>query len=321
MNRSLLIIPAVLISLGAVLLAGCSTPANLGGAKPAGTIDNCGFAVDLDTSPQRIITIKSTSTELVLALGLGDKIIGQAFPDGPIDPTFGGTDIPLISDFVPSEEAVLELEPDFIVAGWESNLTADGAGARDELKSLGIGTYVSPAACKEAPYKPTKLTFDNIFDYILEAGDVLSASTNAATLVEEQRADLAAIEPSTEGLSALWWSSGEDSPYVGAGIGAPELVMETVGLRNIAADVDDTWSTLSWEAIVDANPDVIVLVDASWNTAASKRALLESNPATAVLPAVVNHRYIEIPFASSEAGVRTVQAAQLIAEGLAALKP
>jgi hypothetical protein len=36
---------------------------------------------------------------------------------------------------------------------------------------------------------------------------------------------------------------------------------------------------------------------------------------------VVNHRYIEIPFASSEAGVRTVQAAQLIAEGLAALKP
>jgi iron complex transport system substrate-binding protein len=315
-NRSLVLIPVV-----AVLLTGCSAPADLGSAKPADTIDNCGFTVDLDTNPQRIITIKSTSTELVLALGLGDRIIGQAFPDGPIDPSLGDVDVPLISDFVPSEEAVLELEPDFIVAGWESNLTADGAGDRDELKSLGIGTYVSPAACKEAPYKPTKLTFDDIFDYILEAGDVLGAPANAAELVQEQKDALAGIEPSTEGLSALWWSSGEDSPYVGAGIGAPELVMETVGLRNIAADVDDTWSTLSWEAIVDANPDVIILVDASWNTAASKRAMLESNPATAALPAVVNHRYIEIPFATSEAGVRTVAAAGLIAQGLAALTP
>jgi iron complex transport system substrate-binding protein len=312
-NRSLLIIPVV-----AVLLAGCSGPAP--DAAP-GTIDNCGFEVDLDAAPERIITIKSTSTELVLALGLGDKIIGQAFPDGPLPDGFVDTGIPLISDFVPSEEAVLELEPDFIVAGWESNLTADGAGDRDELKSLGIGTYVSPAACKEVPYKPTKLTFNDIFDYILEAGDVLSATTNAAQLVHAQKEILADIEPSTEGLSALWWSSGEDSPYVGAGTGAPELVMETVGLRNIAADVEDTWSTLSWEAIVDANPDVIILVDASWNSAASKRALLESNPATATLPAVVNHRYIEIPFATSEAGVRTIAAAGMIARDLAALRP
>ena len=133
MNRSLLIIPVV-----AVLLAGCSAPADLSDAKPASTIDNCGFKVDLDADPQRIITIKSTSTELVLALGLGDKIIGQAFPDGPLPDGFVGPDVPVISDFVPSEEAVLELEPDFIVAGWESNLTADGAGDRAELKSLSL---------------------------------------------------------------------------------------------------------------------------------------------------------------------------------------
>ena len=37
---------------------------------------------------------------------------------------------------------VLELEPDFVFGGWESNFSADGAGERDELAALGIRTYV-----------------------------------------------------------------------------------------------------------------------------------------------------------------------------------
>ena len=69
------------------------------------------------------------------------------------------------------------------------------------------------------------------------------------------------------GLTALWYSSGDDTPYVGAGIGAPQMIMEAAGLDNVAADVEDTWTSMGWEAIVAADPDVIVLVDAAWNTA------------------------------------------------------
>ncbi|MEO8093564.1 MAG: putative F420-0 ABC transporter substrate-binding protein, partial [Pseudolysinimonas sp.] len=73
---------------------------------------------------------------------------------------------------------------------------------------------------------------------------------------------------------------------------------------------------LGWESIVDANPDVIVLIDADWNTAQSKIDLLESNPATARLDAVKNSAYLILPFASSEAGVRTVSAAASLVDQL-----
>ncbi len=73
------------------------------------------------------------------------------------------------------------------------------------------------------------------------------------------------------------------------------------------------------QRIVDANPDVIVLVDAAWNSAEQKRALLADNPITKELDAVVNKRYLVIPFPASEAGVRNVPATADMATQLARL--
>ncbi|WP_157156589.1 putative F420-0 ABC transporter substrate-binding protein [Diaminobutyricimonas sp. LJ205] len=312
MPRRFAFIP--LSAAGILALAGCTAaPAP---ATPADTlprivvVDNCGFELTLDSAPERIVTIKSTTTEMLLALGLADRIVGAAFLDGPVPDRWAddAANLPMISDFAPGQEAVLELEPDLVYAGWESNLTADTAGERDTLAALGVDSYVAPSACKDPGYQPDKLTFDVLFDEITEAGRVFRAADAAAALIAEQRAALASLEPSTAGLSALWYSSGTDTPYVGAGIGAPQMILEAAGLRNVAANVRDTWTSLGWEAIIEANPDVIVLVDASWNTAATKMDLLRSNPVTAQLEAVKNERFITIPFAAGEAGVRNVDA-------------
>lgn len=311
------------IALAAVvlLLAGCASSEKTPGLKPAApvVVDNCGTTVSVDEAPQRVITIKSTSTEMLLALGLEKRIIGTGFQDGPVPEewTDAAAAIPELSEMVPGQEAVLEAEPDFIYAGWESNFSAEGAGERADLQALGVNTYVSPAACKEEGYKPAKLDFAEINREIAEIAEIFDVESE--TLIAEQEATVAAIEPDTRGLSALWYSSGTDTPYVGAGTGAPELVLETLGLENIAGDIDDTWSPFSWEAIVDADPDVIVLVDATWNTVDSKIELLRSNPATKNLDAVKNDRYLVIPFAAGEAGVRTAPAAADLAEQLKAL--
>lgn len=286
-------------------------------AAAAVVVDNCGTEVSFETPPQRIVTVKSSTTELLLALGVGDRIVAQAFPDGPIPEQWAPAEgIPMLSESAPSQEAVLELEPDLVFAGWESVFSADSAGERDAYADLGIDTYVAPSACKDAAYQPTRMTVDELEGQITELAQIVGV--DPAPFLAEQRETLDSIEADTRGLTALWYSSGTDTPYVGAGIGNPQLILDLVGLDNVAADIADTWTSLSWEAIVDANPDIIVLVDATWNSAADKVALLESNAATAELDAVQNARYLVIPFASTEAGARTAWAAADLAEQLAA---
>ncbi|MDN4479189.1 putative F420-0 ABC transporter substrate-binding protein [Demequina sp. SYSU T00039] len=314
-----------------VLATACSSvsadpaPVTPSSADPAAaaelTVDNCGTVVTPEGTPDRIVTVKSTTTELLVELGLADRIVGAAFLDGPVEPPYTtlDVDIPVMSDFLPGQEATLALDPDAIVGGWESNFAADGVGERADLAALGILTYVAPSACKEAGYQPDPMTFDLLFAQIEEAGLVFGAEQAAAALVETMRDGLAAVEPSTSGLTAVWYSSGDDAPYVGAGIGAPQMMMDAAGLTNVFADVHDTWTSATWEAVVEADPDVIVLVDASWNTAASKIERLESDPATASLTAVREGRYLVIPFAAGEAGVRNVEAVASLTTQLDAL--
>ncbi len=279
------------------------------------SLDNCGTAVKVDTPPQRVVTIKSTPTEMLLALGLGDRIVGVGYQDGPVPDAWAdeAATLPVLSDRVPNQESVLELDPDFVYGGWESNFSADGAGERLVLAERGIDSYVSPSACQDPEYQPDPLTFDEVFREISEVGDIFGVPEKAAALVEEQKAALAAIQP-VSGVTAFWWSSGDDTPYAGGGIGSPQLIMSTAGVTNILADVPATWAPAGWEPVVAADPDVLVLVDATWNTYDRKVSVLESDPVLSQLTAVKNHRYVRLPFASTEAGVRNVEAAASVVE-------
>ncbi|MTG90375.1 putative F420-0 ABC transporter substrate-binding protein [Cellulosimicrobium sp. BIT-GX5] len=336
--HGLLALPAAL----ALALAACSSGTAPGGTStpdgddPASatvparttyplTVEDCGVEVTFDAAPERVVTIKSSTTEMLLALGLGDRIVATAFPDGPVPPALAdaAADVPAVaepmSDKVPGAEAVLDAEPDLVYAGWESNLTADGAGDRDTLARLGVATYVSPAACKAPEHMPDPLTFEHVFAEITEVGTIFDAQDAAAALVAEQRATLDGVVRDERGLTALWYSSGDDIPYVGAGIGAPQMILDAVGLENVAGDVHDTWTSYAWEEAIAADPDVLVLVDAAWNTADAKIERLESNPATAEMTAVREGRYLTIPFPATEAGVRTVDAVVDLAAQLEAL--
>lgn len=306
------------LALAAVLLAGCAaTPA------PAATptrdaplaLSNCGVEVTFDTPPARVVTIKSTATELLLALGVGDRIVGAAFQDGPVPEEWASAaaGLPVLAERMPSQEVVYAAEPDLVFSGWESAFTAEAAGDRADLADLGVATYVQPAACQSAE-RPAKLDFDEIFREIAEVADIFDV--DATGLIEAQKSELDAAEPAEGGLTAFWWSSGADTPFAGAGIGAPQLVMESAGLENIAGDIDLAWSPYNWESVLAADPDVLVLVDATWNSAQKKIDYLRTNPATANLSAVVNERFVILPFAATEAGVRSVSAVTSVVEQL-----
>lgn len=330
---------APLLVAGLLLPAACASdpaqpaPATTSGttseapaAEPAATtypltVDNCGTEVTFESAPERVVTIKSSTTEMLLALGAGDRIVAVGYPDGPApEPyTAAAAAIPVISDRVPSNEVVLAENPDMVYAGWESNFSADGVGERPALEALGVRTFVAPSACKEAEYRPDPLTFESVYAEIEQVGQIMDAQAEAAELVAAQQELVAGIAPDDRGLTALWYSSGDDIPYVGGNIGAPALIMATAGLENIATEIDDSWGPFGWEEIAAADPDVIVLVDSEWNTAAAKIEKMESNPLTAELTAVKAGAYITVPFPATEAGVRTAAAAADLAEQVRAL--
>ncbi|MBD7919413.1 putative F420-0 ABC transporter substrate-binding protein [Cellulomonas sp. Sa3CUA2] len=307
-------------STGAPAAAPTATPSDVPATYAPVTLDNCGTEVTFDAPPQRVVTIKSSTTEMMLALGLADALVGTAFADGPVPERWAAdvADVPVLSDKVPGQEALLEAEPDLVYAGWESNLSTDGAGERSTLADLGIATYVSPSACKAPGYQPDPLSFDDVLDEIREVGDVFGVPDAAAQVVAEQQATLDAIEP-VDGGTAVWWSSGTDTPYVGAGIGAPQMLLAAAGLSNVFADVHDTWTSVGWEQVVAADPDVLVLVDSAWNSAQKKKDFLATHPAASQLTAVREQRYVVVPFAATEAGVRNAQAAADVADAVRAL--
>lgn len=101
------------------------------------------------------------------------------------------------------------------------------------------------------------------------------------------------------GKTVMWWDAKTDSPSVGGRDGGPQLVMDAVGAANAFHQLPGNWADTGWEAVLTADPDVIVLVDADWDPADAKRKYLESDPALGDLKAVKNASYVVIPFSES----------------------
>ena len=189
------------------------TPADAAASGYPLTIDNCGTEVTFEAAPERVVTIKSSTLEMLLALGLDDRIVGTAFSDGPVPDEWAdaASGIAVLSDKVPSQEATLALEPDLVFAGWESNLSAEGAGERDSSR-----TSASPATCRlpRARARATCRTRSLRRGLrrvrrgrrdLRRAGCRGRPRRGPARRARRDRADDA-------GLTALWYSSGNDTP-------------------------------------------------------------------------------------------------------------
>ncbi len=123
-----------------------------------------------------------------------------------------------------------------------------------------------------------------------------SASTTPPLLWSSSRA--AARRRSTPmpgDLTALWFSSGSDTPYVGRRHRQPATRARDRGPHEHRRPTSNaTWTPLSWEAVIDADPDVIVLIDADWNTAAEQdRPACRATRRRRSSTAVQNDRYID----------------------------
>jgi iron complex transport system substrate-binding protein len=286
----------------------------------AAPIDDCGTRVPPSPPPARAVTLNQGATEVMLALGLQDRMIGTAYLDDRVAPAYAAAyaAVPVLAKEYPSREVLLAHRPDFVYASYASAFEADAAGPRGALASLGIRSYVSPFGCA-ASARPPRVTLAGVFGEITDIGRVFGVPGRAQTLIDGQRAELArSLAPPLpgSGLHVLWWDSETKAPFVGTCCGAPAMMLAAVGARNVFADVAGSWANVSWERAVAADPDVIVLVDATWDTAASKLRYAQASAALRGLRAFREHRVIELPFSDTTPGVRVVTGIGLLADGL-----
>ncbi|MEM9954841.1 MAG: ABC transporter substrate-binding protein [Chloroflexota bacterium] len=286
------------------------------------TIENCGVEITYDAPPQQAITMNQGATEIMLALGLEDSMVGTAYLDDFILPELEEVydSVPVLSDTYPSQEIIFGADPDFIYGSYNSAFGDEAAGPREQLLDLNIGSYVSPMACADRSLRPEVVSMEDVYGEILNIGIIFGVQDRAEVLIEELQSELDEITEILaeveEPVSVFWYDSGTDDVYTGACCGAPNIIMELLGVENIFGDVEGSWATVSWEEVVARDADFIVLVNADWDTSEEKIDTLTSNPAYADMTAVEDENWVVIDFSYTTPNIRNVEAVRIIAEAL-----
>lgn len=315
------VISTAAVSIAAALtLTACGGSSNDDADTAAISLQNCGRTVTLDGPAERAVTLNQGATESALSIGAEAQMAGTAYLDDTIAPQWQAAyaQIPALDEKdYPSREALLETKPDLVLASYSSAFDDKAVGSHESFDELGIATYVSPFGCKDKSTRPP-VAWDSIATEITDYGTLFGRETEADAVVAQMRTTLAGIESAApaKGKTIFWYDSNTDTPYVGGNAGGPQLIIDAVGGTNVFANSNGAWLDGSWETVLAANPDVIVLADASWDTAEEKKNYLRNDPALKDLKAVRDNAFVVVPFSASTPGPRLIEGASLVNEQL-----
>lgn len=106
------------------------------------------------------------------------------------------------------------------------------------------------------------------------------------------------------------------------GKGAPQIIADQLGLKNVFEDNSEEWPQIGWEAIAAKDPDYLVVGDLTRKqqtaeTAKEKIKFLKNNPVTKNMKAVKNDHLIVVAGGDLNPGIRTVDGMEKVAHALA----
>ncbi len=198
------------------------------------------------TAPQRIVSVSPNTTEILFALGLGERLVGVSTAD---DYPPEVKNIEKVGDFgAPNMELLVDLKPDLLVA---TQLMKPGLA--EQIEKSGIKVFLAG-----------QNSFDGMFDSILKLGEITGAQERAKQLVDQMRQRMAVIDRKIAGIPAekrpRVFIEIEPGPLYTAGKGSfsDELVTRAGGV-NIAASMSQPFAQVSGEFVVQQDPDVILV--------------------------------------------------------------
>lgn len=212
-------------------------------------IDDYGRTVVIPKYPQRIISLAPSTTEILYAVGLGDKIVGvddySDYPEEAKNKTKIGNCYP-----TPNLEIILSLKPDLIV-------TAD-------ITSKDFVTTMEEKGLKVIVLAPK--TINGIIQNIRLVGLIGNKAAEANNLADnlEQRINAITSKTSNSNFPKVYV---EYYPYwtFGPGSFSNDLILMAGG-RNIAATTTTAYPNIDDEFIVSSNPEIIIYTIGPYTT-------------------------------------------------------
>jgi iron complex transport system substrate-binding protein len=225
------------------LLAACPSPTEEEASLPVEVTDQLGRLIQLDEVPQRIVSLAPSNTEILFALGLGDRVVGVTEycdypPEAEGKPSVGGFSTPNI-------EEVVALSPDLVLA------TSIHEKSIPQLEDRGLTVFaLNPK------------TLDEVLESITLVGEISGKDEEASTLVAEMRDRIEAVTdetanlPESQRLTVFYVTWHDPLKTAGSGTRHDELIAKAGGI-NVAGELTG-YADISLEAVLEANPQVII---------------------------------------------------------------
>jgi iron complex transport system substrate-binding protein len=286
------------------------------------------------TDSPRIISLLPSATEIVAALGFRDHLVGRShecdFPHGVEElPACSSTKIPVqgtsseiddrvkqivaegLSIYRVDADQLRALRPDLILTQTQCAVCA--VTPRDLDRALCTWTGAQPTMVSLEPNN-----LDDVWNDIRRVSQALGVPSSAEELIDSLTKRLAGIRDQAQDLSrptvaAIEWLE----PLMAGGNWMPELI-EIAGGESLFARAGEHSDWLKWATLIEADPDVILLLPCGFKIAQTVRDLnlLTANPAWANLRAVkTGHVYvIDGHHFFNRPGPRLVESAEIVAE-------
>ncbi len=216
------------------------------GCSALEAVDDSGDAVSLPSPPQRIVSLAPHITELLYSLQLGDRIVGaSAYSDYPP----AARSLPRVGSHDRVDvERILALRPDLVVA-WRSG---NGPQTIARLRALGLTVFVLESASLTA-----------VPDVLERLGQLTgrdSLAAGEARVYRERLADLTRRYGTRQTIRVFYQVWNQPLMTLASDQYVTDAI-ERCGGINIFADLPGKTATVSEEAVIERQPELIVAAD------------------------------------------------------------
>lgn len=318
LKRVLAVISVLSLTLGAV---GCSSNNNKT-ETPETKVESSNFEkveytysdgakdydVKVETPRQKAVTLSQFMTEMLLALDLGDRMIGTALLDNPILPEFKEAyeKIPQLKigeGHSVAKEGFMATGADF-VSGWDSSISEQTTGSPQELIEKDIAPFMAKSYSADA-------TVETVYEDFELLGKIFGVQDKSTEVINKMKSDIKSVTDKLgnmkyeDRVKMMVYDSGEkDAMVVGSGL-ANNLIELAGGSNIFGKDAEKPYINVSFESIVAQNPEVILVTDfMAGEPVKEKIEFLKSHPALKDVSAIKNNKIYVVGLADLSPGIR-----------------